>query len=464
MAETLLLLVGGDDEIQATVADTLWKIPGCQLRTADSSESALQSLAHERHSVVIYFLPADGNVDNVIDFSHCVSRLHARTPVVVVTAQDDRDVRVNLLVEGIVDCLFLPLNTSRLSFLVDLLTIRPRFEESHDLTHDCHTRAAKFGEFLPTSIELQQVLQQVDRVASLPITVLLLGETGTGKTHLARYLHDSSNRRREPFVAINCGALSATLMESEMFGHRRGAFTGAISNHIGKFQAAQKGTLFLDEIDSLPHELQSKLLRVVEQREFEPLGSNDTQTFDARLVVATNQSLEKAVEAGKFRGDLYHRLNVVSFSLPPLRNHAEAIEPLATAFLEAFSVTYNKSDCKLSPTTLAAMKLYSWPGNVRELRNTIERAVALSDSHEIQPSDLPLTIQASEVITSVYTDAPRETPESHENELAHVRFFAERQRLEEALRGNNNNRSHAAQELGISRVTLYKKLRKHKLM
>ena len=232
-------------------------------------------------------------------------------------------------------------------------------------------------------------MEQVRRVATQDTTILLGGETGTGKTRLARHIHELSPRRDLPFLVINCGALSASLIESEMFGHVKGAFTGADRDRTGKFAEVERGTLLLDEIDSLPLALQAKLLRAVEERIFEPVGSNKSLPVQARLIAASNRPLDQEAAAGRFRLDLYYRLNVVSFTLPPLRDRREMIAHLASNFIAEFAARSGREIDGISAEALRALQAHDWAGNIRELRNVIERAVVLCPGREIQVDDLP---------------------------------------------------------------------------
>jgi DNA-binding NtrC family response regulator len=293
-------------------------------------------------------------------------------------------------------------------------------------------------------------------VAPLDLTVLLTGETGSGKTRLAHLLHDLSPRRGEPLVVVDCSALPPGLAESELFGHARGAFTGADRDRAGKLAAAGAGTLLLDEINSLPLAVQGKLLRAVEERVFEPLGTNRLLPLPARLIAAANVELEAEVEAGRFRADLYHRLNVIAFRVPALRERPGCIVPLAEAFLRASAARHGRADLAgFSPAAAHRLEAYPWPGNVRELRNAVERAMALCPGGAIDVADLPDPIRR---FSTGYAGTREPLPS-----LRQWKDGLEVQRIREVLRKHNEERSKAARELGISRVTLYKKLRKYGL-
>jgi transcriptional regulator with PAS, ATPase and Fis domain len=256
--------------------------------------------------------------------------------------------------------------------------------------------------------EMLQIREQVQRIVSQDVTLLLTGETGTGKTRLARLIHELSDRRGEPFLVIDCGAVSPSLAESEMFGHVQGAFTGADRDRPGKLAAARRGTLLLDEINSLPLPLQAKLLRAIDDRTFEPVGSERSQPLRARLMAATNVPLAAEVKAGRFRADLYFRINVVSFFLPPLRQRRASIAPLAHKFFTELAAR-NRPDLRgLGPEVIRALEAYPWPGNIRELRNLIERAVALAAGPTIELDDLPEALRRETAGGPAKGAAPRQ--------------------------------------------------------
>jgi two-component system, NtrC family, response regulator HydG len=324
-------------------------------------------------------------------------------------------------------------------------------------------RHSFFDAFPPEMTELQE---QVLRVAPQETTVLLLGETGTGKTRLARLIHELSPRRDEPFLVVDCGALSPSLIESEMFGHVKGAFTGADRDRPGKLAAVGRGTLLLDEINSLPPSLQAKLLRVVDERTFESVGSNRGQPLEARLIAVSNAPLEAEVAAGRFRSDLYFRLNVVGFFLPPLRNRRQSIVPLSEKWLAEFAAR-NRPDVRgINPAALQALQAYPWPGNIRELRNVVERAVALCPGPLVELADLPEAVRSPGNSPGLSLLPPEADPlagVSPSPTLAQSRELAEIKQIKVALAKHNNNRLRAAGELGISRMGLYKKLHKYGL-
>jgi DNA-binding NtrC family response regulator len=307
-----------------------------------------------------------------------------------------------------------------------------------------------------------RLMEQVRRIAPLGTTVLLGGETGTGKTRLARLLHELSPRRGEPFLTVNCGSLSASLIESEMFGHVRGSFTGAERDRVGKFAEVGRGTLLLDDIDALPLSLQGKLLRVVDERVFEAVGTNRPQPLEARLIAASNRRLDEEVAAGRFRSDLFYRLNVVGFFLPPLRDRGHLVPHLARKFAADFAAAVGRPTPDLAPEALAALDAHAWPGNVRELRNVIERAVALCPHDTIGLDDLPDSLRT---LVPAAPSAPRTaSAAAGAATLARSKEEAEKMCIAEALQRHSNNRLRAAAELGISRMTLYNKLRKYGLM
>jgi DNA-binding NtrC family response regulator len=311
---------------------------------------------------------------------------------------------------------------------------------------------------------MHEVQAQLHRVVPQDTTILLTGETGTGKTRLARLIHELSPRRAEPFLVVDCGAVSPGLIESEMFGHVKGAFTGADRDRPGKLAAAGRGTLLLDEISSLPPALQAKLLRAVDDRVFEPVGSERSQPLRARLVAASNMPLDTEVAAGRFRADLYFRINVVGFSLPPLTERRGSIVPLANQFFAEFAGR-NRPDVRgMSPEVLRALQDYRWPGNIRELRNVIERAVALCRGPDLQLTDLPETTRGEAHAPAPVDQRIRARPRAGMATLTETRAAAEVTRINQALQKHRNNRCRAAVELGISRMALYNKLHKYGLI
>jgi DNA-binding NtrC family response regulator len=308
---------------------------------------------------------------------------------------------------------------------------------------------------------MRRLIAKVHTVAPFDCTVLLLGETGTGKSHLGRLIHSLSPRKSNPFLVIQCGVLSATLIESELFGHARGAFTGADREHTGRLAAAGAGTVLLDDIDAIPLETQPKLLRVVEEHMFEPLGTSRAESIQARLIATTNGNLDEMVAAGRFRADLYHRLNVVTLTLPPLREQPEAIPELARKLLSDFCAGANRPLLDLSSEAIKALQAYPWPGNVRELRNALAQAAIFCRRSKIEIADLPEAVHRS---GRPYGRVPAEDDGKMHSKLRAVRKEGERVGLREALKRQGNNRTKAAEDLGVSRVTLYKKLREHRLM
>jgi DNA-binding NtrC family response regulator len=333
--------------------------------------------------------------------------------------------------------------------------------------------------------DLTDQLDRIRRVAGQPTTILLTGETGSGKNMMAKFIHSASPRRGEPYLVVDCGALTGQLIESEMYGHVRGAFTGADRDRQGKFAAAGVGTLVLDEINSLPLPLQAKLLRAVEERVFEPVGSNKTERLRARLIAVSNVPLEDEVRRERFRSDLFYRLNVVEFRIPPLRERPGAVIPLAHQLLRTSATAACQGVTAISPGALEAMANYQWPGNVRELRNVIEGAAALAHGPVIQSADLPESIRrwAGSALrpVAIVPGAPHDggkaasddrpfnalpvPPAADTGAVSDASTGAiggvdEGARILAVLRKHNNNRRRAAAELGMSRVSLYKKLHK----
>jgi transcriptional regulator with PAS, ATPase and Fis domain len=302
-------------------------------------------------------------------------------------------------------------------------------------------------------------MDKIRRIAPRDTTILLGGETGTGKSRLAGLIHHLSPRRGDPFLTVNCGALSANLIESEMFGHQKGAFTGADTDRVGKFAAVGRGTLFLDEIDSLTPDIQAKLLRAVEERVFEPVGSNKSRPMQARLIAASNRSLREEMAAGRFRADLYYRVSVCELIVPALREHSWDVPRLTREFIEEIDTRSGSPIHEISSEALEALGAHHWPGNIRELRNAIECTLALCSSHIIRLDDLPSLFWSLDQTARV----PSSPAISSAVSLAQTKNEVERSCITEALGRHNNNRLRTAAELGVSRMTLYNKLHKYGL-
>ena len=465
MVEPKILLCSQESGLAEAV---LTALPGSavpyRLETISSIAETLEEIERGEVWVALVHVTQADDEDQLA----CLLKEHrlgcAQIPVIAFTEGDDLDQRRRLLTLGAVDCLPRPLDLSRLAFLLDVLTVRRRYESAAVAERRTPQIAAPTHSvpgFLVVSQAMRELFSQISALGSLDTTVLLTGETGTGKSHVAQVIHESSARKGKPFVVVECGGLSTTLLESELFGHVRGAFTGADRDHEGKFAAAGDGTILLDEIDCVPLEAQARLLRVLERRVYEAVGSNRVMPCRARVIAATNQPLREQVAAGRFRSDLFFRLCVIEFRLPPLRHSREALRPLAEKFRKDFCARAQRSISGFTPAALSVLEAYNWPGNIRELRNAVERAVALCDRERIDVSDLPEQVRTSSPDGSKPVESQRAEPE---NPLAAARKHGELVRILEALERNHNNRARAAVELGISRAAFYKKLQQHGLL
>jgi two-component system response regulator AtoC len=413
-----------------------------------SPEEVLTHLATEDFDAVLTDLQMP--VLNGLALCERIALNRPDIPVVVVTAFGSLETAVAAMRAGAYDFITKPVDLDALVFVLErAVQHRALRQEVRRLRQELGQRAGP-GELVGESPALKQAYAMIDRVADVDTTVLITGESGTGKEVAARALHNRSRRREGPFVALNCAAMPEQLLESELFGHVKGAFTDARTTRTGLFVQASGGTLLLDEVGELPLGLQPKLLRALQERRVRPVGGNEEVEFDARIIAATNRDLELAVEEGRFREDLYYRLNVINLELPPLRARGNDVLVLSQHFIEQFAARTGKRVVGLSPAAAQRLVAYGWPGNVRELQNSMERAVALTSFEQLTVEDLPERIRNY--------STPRVVPEVADvSELATLEEV-ERRYIQRVLEAVGGSRTLAARVLGVDRKTLYRKL------
>jgi DNA-binding NtrC family response regulator len=417
-------------------------------QTVEDAETGLKFLRKESADLVVTDLKLPGMTG--LDFLQEVKRLNAALPVIVMTAYGTVETAVEAMKAGASDYVLKPFSMAELKLVVRKELDVQRVREENRSLKEALGKRYQYQNIIARSAKMQEVLGLVERVASTNSTVLLGGESGVGKDLIARAIHQHSRRNAGPFIKINSTAIPDTLFESELFGFEKGAFTGAHASKPGKFELADKGTLFLDEIGDVPAPTQVKLLRVLQEREFERLGGTKTLKVDVRMIAATNRDLRAALEQGTFREDLYYRLNVVPIDIPPLREHKEDIPDLAKHFLARFVRENEKQIDGLTPTAIKTLLDYHWPGNVRQLENAIERAVALTANKVLDAADFQLDTGQGKSNTSAASFLPDGTTlEQWEDEM-----------IREALRRANGNKSQAARLLGLSRNALRYRLAK----
>jgi DNA-binding NtrC family response regulator len=417
---------------------------------AEDSQRAMQTLESTPVDVMLTDLRMPG-VDGMGLLRRAMSLTNP--PVcIMMTAYGSIENAVQSMQAGAYHYVTKPVNLDELELVIQRALTSRRIESENASLREQIEHKFGLENIIGESPAMRQVFETVQQVAPSRVTVLITGETGTGKELIAKAIHNLSPRKNGAFVAVHAAALPSSLLESELFGHEKGAFTGAVERRIGRFELADGGTLFLDEIGELESPMQVKLLRVLEERAFERVGASKTLQVDVRLVAATNRNLKKLVSDGKFRDDLFYRLSVVTVDLPPLRERRDDIPLLVKAFLDEFSRENNKQVRELTPDALNMLLAYDWPGNVRELRNAIEQMVVLARAERLTVRDVPAAIRAAADLSKINVVRAGMTV-----------VDAERQLIAQALKEADGNRTKAAQKLGISRRTLHRKLKKYGL-
>jgi len=424
---------------------------GHTVRSVGDAETGLRNLARDPADVIITDLKLPGM--SGLEFLQEAKRINASVPMIVMTAYGSVETAVEAMKAGASDYVLKPFTMAEMKLVINKELDVQRVREENRSLKEALGKRYHFHNIVAHSGKMQEVLALVERVASTNSTVLIGGESGVGKDLIARAIHQNSRRSSGPFVKINSTAIPDNLFESELFGFEKGAFTGAMTAKPGKFELADKGTLFLDEIGDVPAPIQVKLLRVLQEREFERLGGTRTLKVDVRLIAATNRDLRAALEEGTFREDLYYRLNVVPIDIPPLRDHKEDIPELVRHFLSRFARDNGKDVQSITPAALKVLIDYHWPGNVRQLENIIERAVALSSGPVLDVDDIHLDTRSSQAASAAAGGAPflpdGMTLEQWEDEM-----------IREAMRRSGGNKSEAARLLGLSRNALRYRLGK----
>jgi DNA-binding NtrC family response regulator len=468
MAKTVLVV--DDDPTQRRLIQAVLEREGFGVAQAENGEEALARLQSGGAADVIILdlsMPGMGGAETLRE-------MRARgfmAPVIVLTATGGVEVVVKAMQAGAQDFFIKPASPERI-----IVSIRNALQMG-DLSAEVQ-RLKKvtggqfsFDDLVGDSPAMVQVKRMGDRAAKSTIPVLILGESGVGKEVIARAMHGASDRASKPFVAVNCGALPENLVESILFGHEKGSFTGAVDKHLGKFQEANGGTLFLDEVGELPLDIQVKLLRALQESEIDPIGSKRALKVDVRIISATNRDLAQAVKEGAFREDLYYRLNVFPLEAPPLRERREDIPALVSHFIQRFNVEEGKRVMGVAPETMKMLQTHEWPGNVRQLENAVYRAIVLAEAPYLQPYDFPAVSglkppisdnpRPPETAEQILASLPKEAPVRVLDERGHLRKLEdiEHDLIELAIQLYSGHMSEVARRLGIGRSTLYRKVR-----
>ncbi|HEV7857960.1 MAG TPA: sigma-54 dependent transcriptional regulator [Pyrinomonadaceae bacterium] len=445
-----LILIAEDEDLMRAILTRLLEEAGYRVAAAANAEEALERFASEDVAATLTDIRMAG-MDGLAFLDH-IKDIDAEALVIVMTAYSSVDSAVAALRKGAYDYITKPfVNEDLLQSVKNAIRQRELFRENRALRRELDRRYS-FSEIIGTSPALQSVFRLVEKVAGTNTNILIQGESGTGKELIARAIHHNSPRADRPFVAINCGALPETLLESELFGHTRGAFTGAVTNKLGLFRSAEGGTVLLDEVGEITPAMQVRLLRALQEHEVTPVGSSIPVSFDARIICATNRDIEKEVTEGRFREDLFYRLNVIEIHLPPLRERREDIPLLVRNFITRTAREQGREEKAIEPAAMSALINYVWPGNVRELQNAIERAFTLS-GEAIDLDSLPPRVRdAAGQRAGTIRDPDGLRPTLEE---------IERQHIFETLASVNQDKARAANILGIDLSTLYRKLKRY---
>ena len=451
------ILIVDDDEVSCQLFAETLEQEGYRVDQAHSGDEALVLLRDNLHDLLVIDVRMPGLTG--LEVTRTVHAKHASLPIIVMTAFGSMETAIEAIHEGAFDFISKPMNLEEIKKTVARALAQRALQDSAQ-NSSAEVKSEPSGTIIGKSPVVMEVYKTIARVAPTKSAVLILGESGTGKERIARAIHQHSPRASHSFVALDCGALTETLLESEIFGHVRGSFTGAVADKKGVFEEAEGGTCFLDEIGDISPNMQAKLLRVLQEHEVRRVGGKDWVKVDVRVIAATNQNLDDLVAKGTFRQDLYYRLNVVAIPLPPLRERAEDIPLLAHYFLKCYSQENEKFITAISDAAMKLLCDYSWPGNIRELENAIEQAVVLSNQSVLAPDDLPPAVRnntASRSIQNLPTDGQflfSDTPTLEEVKKRYVLHVLNR---------NQGNVSRTARVLNIDRRSLYRMLARYKV-
>lgn len=449
--ETILIV--DDEKNYLVVLEALLGSEGYEIVTTDNAREAVRSVRESDLDLVITDMKMPGM--SGMDLLDECKKIRPELPIIMMTAYGTIEMAVEAMKKKAYDYITKPFNNEELKLIIKKALENYRLTKENRRLSEALSDRYKYGNIIGKSKPMLEIFDSISKLAKSNASVLITGPSGTGKELIAKAIHYNSPRKNQPFISINCGALTETLLESELFGHEKGAFTGAVAMKKGRFEVADAGTLFLDEVGDMPATLQVKLLRVLQEMEFERVGGTRTIKVDVRVLSASNRNIKEDINNGAFREDLFYRLNVMNIEVPPLRERLDDIPPLVKHFIDNYRDDKEKKKLELSPEVWKVLYNHSWPGNIRELENVIERAVILCSGNIVRLEDLPEELAGAEVEFDVERFIPPNIP------LPDALEQIEEKMIRRALDQCNNVQAHAAKMLGIKKNLIQHKMKKH---